>query len=43
MRKPEIKDAVLPGAVPAELYRVLADQALDTRTTVSHMQLPAIK
>ena len=43
MRKPEIKGAVLWGAVPLELYRVLADNAPDTRATVSHMLLKAIK
>ena len=43
MRKPEIKGAVLRGAVPLELYRVLADNALDKRATVSHMQLTAIQ
>ena len=43
MPKPEIKGAVLRGAVPLELYRVLADNAPDTRVTVSHIQLTAIK
>ena len=43
MQKPEIKEAVLWGAVPLELYRVLADNAPDTKATVSHMQLTDIK
>ena len=43
MRKPEIKEAVLRGAVPLELYRVLADNAPDIRATVSRMQLTAMK
>ena len=43
MRKPVIKEAVLRGVVPLELYRVLADNASDRRATVSHMQLTAIK
>ena len=43
MRKPEIKEAVLQGAVTLELYQVLADNAPDTSATVSHMQLTAIK
>ena len=43
MRKPEIKGAVLRGAVPLELYRVRADNAPDAKATVSHMQLTAIK
>ena len=43
MRKPKIKEAVLRGAVPLELYGVIADNAPDTRATVSHMQLAAIK
>ena len=43
MRKPEIKEAVLLGAVPLEIYLVLADNAPDTKATVSHMQLTAIK
>ena len=43
MRKPGIKGALLQGAVPLDLYRVHADNAPDTRATVSHMQLTAIK
>ena len=42
MRKPEIKGAVLRTAVPLELYQVVADNASDTKATVSHMQLTAI-
>ena len=43
MQKPEIKEAVLRGAVSLELYGVLADNAPDTKATVSNMQLAAIK
>ena len=43
MPKPAIKEAVLRGAVPLELYRVFADKTPDIRATVSHMQLMAIK
>ena len=43
MRKPEINRAVLRGAVPLELYRVIAENAPDTKATVSHMKLTAIK
>ena len=43
MQKPEIKEAVLLGAVPLELSRALADNAPHTKATVSHMQLTAIK
>ena len=43
MRKPEIKESVPRGAVPLELYRVLADNLPHTRATVSHMHLTAIK
>ena len=43
MRQPEIKEAMLRGAVPLQLYRVIADLAPDIRATVSHMQLTAIK
>ena len=38
-----IKEAVLRGAVPLEPYRVLADNAPDTKATVSQMQLTAFK
>ena len=40
MRQPEIKEAVLRGAVPLQLYRVVADHA--PRPTIRHMQLTAI-
>ena len=43
MRKPEIKEGVLRGAVPLGNYRVLTDNAPGKRATVSHMQLTAIK
>ena len=37
IRKPEIKEAVLRGAVPLEIYRVLADNGPYTKATVRHM------
>ena len=43
MWQPEIKEAVLRGAVPLQLYRVVADHAPEPRATVRHMQLAAIK
>ena len=43
MRQPEIKEAVLRGAVPFELYRVIADHAPDSRATIRHMELTAVK
>ena len=43
MRQPEIKKAVLRGAVPLQLYSVIADHASDSRATVHHMQFNAIK
>ena len=43
MRKPEIKEGAFRGAVPLELYLVVADNAPDTKATASHMQLTAIK
>ena len=43
MQKVKIKGAVLPGAVPLELYRVIAGNAPVTEARVSHMQLTAIK
>ena len=43
MRPPEIKEAVLRGAVPLWLYRVVADHAPEPRATIRHMQLTAIK
>ena len=42
MRQPEIKEAVLRGAVPLQLYRGIADQAPEPRATIRHMQLAAI-
>ena len=39
MRKREINGAVLRGAAPLEPCHVIADNALDTRATLSHMQL----
>ena len=43
MRQPEIKEAVVRGAVPLQLYRVVADHATEPRATIGHMQLTAIK
>ena len=43
MRQPEIKQAVLRGAVPPQLYRVIADHTPEPRATIRHMQLSAIK
>ena len=43
MRQPEIKEAVLRGAVPLQLYRVIADYAPEPKATVRHMQLTAVK
>ena len=43
MRQPEIKEVVLRGAVRLQLYRVIADHALEPRATIRHMQLNAIK
>ena len=43
MRQPEIKEAVLRGAVPLQLYRVIADHAAEPKATVRHMQLTAVK
>ena len=43
MRQPEIKEAVLRGAVPVQLYRVIADHAREPRATIRHMQLTAVK
>ena len=42
-RQPEIKEAVLRGAVPLQLYRVVAEHAPEPRATIRHMQLTAIK
>ena len=43
MQQPEIKAAVLRGAVPLQLYRVIADHAPEPKATVRHMQLTAVK
>ena len=43
MRQPEIKEAVLRGAVPLQLYRVIADHVREPRATIRHMQLSAVK
>ena len=43
MRQPEIKEAVLRGAVPLQLYRVIANHAPESEATVRHMQLTAVK
>ena len=43
MRQPEIKEAVLRGAVPLQLYRVIADHVPEPKATVRHMQLTAVK
>ena len=43
MRQPEIREAVLRGAVRLKLYRVIADHASEPRATTRHMQLTAIK
>ena len=43
MRQPEIKEAVLRGAVPLQLYRVIADHAPEPRAAKRHMQLTPVK
>ena len=43
MRQPETKEAVLRGAVPLQLYRVVGDHAPEPRATIRHMQLTAVK
>ena len=43
MRQPGIKEAVLRGAVPLQLYTVIAEHAPERRATVRHMQLSAVK
>ena len=43
MWQPEIKEAVLRGAVPLQLYRVVTDHAPELRATIRHMQLTPIK
>ena len=43
MRQLEIKEAVLRGAVPLQLYRVIADHAPEPKATIRHMQLTTVK
>ena len=43
MQQPEIKKTVLRGTVPLQLSRGIAVHAPDTKATMSHMQLTAIK
>ena len=43
MRQPEIKEEVLRGAVPFQLYRVITDHASEHRAAIRHMQLNAVK
>ena len=43
MRQPEVREAILRGAVPLQLYRVVADHAPEPGATIRHMQLTAIK
>ena len=43
MRQPEIKEAVLRGAVPLQLYSVIADHTPEPKATVRHKQLAAVK
>ena len=43
MRQPENKEALLRGAVPLQLYRVIGDHAPEPRATIRHMQLTAVK
>ena len=43
MRQPEIEQAVLRGAVPLHLYRVIADHAPEPRATLRQVQLTAVK
>ena len=43
MRQPEIQEAVLSGAVPPQLYRVIADHAPEPGATIRHMQLTVVK
>ena len=38
MWQPEIKEAVLRGAVPLQLYRVIADHAPEPKVTVRHIR-----
>ena len=43
MRQSEIGEAVLRGAVPLQLYMVIADHGPQPKATVRHMQLTAVK
>ena len=43
MQQPEIKEAVLRGAVPLQPYRVIAHHAPETKATILQMQLTAVK
>ena len=43
MRQPEIKEAVVRGGLPLQLYRVIADHAPEHKATIRHMQLTAVK
>ena len=43
MRPPEIKEAVLRGVVPRQLYRVTTDHAREPRATIRHMHLTVVK
>ena len=43
MRQPEFKEAVLRGALPLQLYRVIANHAPEPKATIRHMQLTAAK
>ena len=43
MLQPEIKEAVLRGAVPLQHYRVIADHAPEPKATIRHMQVGALQ
>ena len=43
MRQSVNKEVVLRGAVPLQLYRVIADHAPEPKATVRHMQSTAVK
>ena len=43
MRQPEVREAVLRGAMPLQLYKVIVQTAPGTKATVCQMQLTAIK
>ena len=43
MRRPEIREAEVRGAVALQLYRVIADHAPEPRAKIRHMQLTAVK